>query len=94
MAKKRARILKFLQKQIHLPLPEPKSKTGKALSKNRSLVPAYFVQSWHELRKVTWPGRKESWQLVFAVVVFTMLFMIITVIADLAFSELLERVIL
>ena len=39
-------------------------------SKSRSLAPRYVRDSWREIRKVTWPGFKTTWKLVFAVFVF------------------------
>ncbi len=39
-------------------------------SKSRSLAPRYFRDSWQEIRKVTWPGFKTTWKLVFAVFIF------------------------
>lgn len=38
------------------------------------LVPRYFVNSWRELRLVTWPGRRETWRLTGAVFVFAIVF--------------------
>ncbi|PJE65169.1 preprotein translocase subunit SecE [Candidatus Saccharibacteria bacterium CG10_big_fil_rev_8_21_14_0_10_47_8] len=38
------------------------------------LVPRYFVNSWREVRLVTWPGRKETWRLTLAVVIFAIVF--------------------
>lgn len=38
------------------------------------LVPRYFVNFWREVRLVTWPGRKETWRLTLAVVIFAIVF--------------------
>lgn len=38
------------------------------------LVPRYFINSWHELKQVTWPGRRETWRLTGAVFVFAIVF--------------------
>src|SRR4051812_21363924 len=40
----------------------------------RILFPAYFRNSWRELRQVTWPNWRESRQLTFAVLVFAIVF--------------------
>jgi hypothetical protein len=33
----------------------------------RWIVPNYFINSWREVRLVTWPTRKETWRLTMAV---------------------------
>lgn len=97
MAKKPGKIRKALSKEVDLPINLPDNKLGNALSKKRSaknLWPAYFRNSWRELKKVTWPSRKESWQLVLAVILFTAIFTLITAIADYGINQLVEEVIL
>ena len=38
------------------------------------LVPSYFINSWREVRKVTWPNRRETWRLTAAVLIFSIVF--------------------
>ena len=66
----------------------PVAKTGRNLSKSKRLKPVrkplrvaskfilvgYLNRSWQELRLVTWPSRKESRRLTFAVLVFAVVF--------------------
>jgi preprotein translocase SecE subunit len=40
----------------------------------RWLVPNYFVESWREVRQVTWPARRETWRLTTAVFIFAIVF--------------------
>lgn len=40
----------------------------------RILVPRYLRDSWKELRLVSWPNRKQSRQLTFAVLLFAIVF--------------------
>jgi preprotein translocase SecE subunit len=40
----------------------------------RWVVPKYFVNSWREVRLVTWPSRKETWRLTMAVFIFAIVF--------------------
>ncbi len=40
----------------------------------RWLVPPYFVNSWREVRQVTWPNRRETWRLTLAVFIFAVVF--------------------
>lgn len=98
------KVKKTLAKEVNLPLPVPKSTLGKALTKKRSVpllkriaslpLIRYFVDSWAELRKVTWPSRKESLKLTFAVIVFTAIFTAFMSIADIGISKVVERILL
>lgn len=38
------------------------------------LAPSYLVNSWREVRQVTWPGRRETWRLTGAVFIFATVF--------------------
>jgi preprotein translocase SecE subunit len=58
------------------------------------LLPVYFRQSWHELRQVHWPSRKESRQLTFAVIVFAVAFGIAIAIVDFGLDRLFRDVLL
>jgi preprotein translocase SecE subunit len=60
----------------------------------RFLVPKYFVNSWRELRQVTWPGRKETWRLTVAVFVFAIIFGTLVAIVDKGLDEIFKKVIL
>lgn len=75
------RLVKKILSKIWLPKPL------------RRLV-NYISQSFTELGKVTWPKRKEATRLTLAVIVFTGLFTLVTVIADFVFSEILDKVFL
>ena len=48
----------------------------------------YLRDSWREIRQVRWPNRKTTWQMVLAVVVYTVIFMIFISLLDLLFSWL------
>jgi len=72
----------------------PQKDGGKFFTKSRSLVPRYFKASWQELRLVTWPGRKETWKLVFAVFVFSIVLGISIAVLDFGLEKLLREVIL
>jgi len=51
-------------------------------------VPSYFKKSWVELKMVTWPGRRETWRLVGAVFIFTIIFGVLVA----AFDKVLDIV--
>src|SRR5436189_177105 len=40
----------------------------------KHLIPRYFVNSFREVRKVTWPSRGETWRLTLDVFVFAAIF--------------------
>lgn len=65
---------------------------GRILSK--ILLLNYFKTSWHELRKVTWPGRKETWQLTFAVFIFAICFGVLISVVDYGLSKLFQEALL
>ena len=60
----------------------------------RKLVPRYFINSWYELKKVTWPGRKETWRLTAAVFGFAIIFGVLIYFVDLALDKLFKLTVL
>lgn len=92
---RRKAVRKALKKEVHLPIKLPDNKLGSALGKKRGLLfGKYFRESWTEIRKVTWPSRKETLKLTIAVILFTAVFTIFMSFADLGISNVVERVLL
>jgi len=60
----------------------------------RILVPKYFRNSFRELRLVTWPSRKETWSLTFAVLIFAVAFGVFITLVDLIFDKVIKRIVL
>jgi len=58
------------------------------------LLPSYFRNSWKELRQVTWPNRKQSWQLTLAVIVFAVTFGLIIAVVDFGLDKLFKQVLI
>lgn len=54
-------------------------------------VPPYIRNSWHELRLVTWPNRRQSWQLVNAVIIFSIVFGVIVAFVDYGLDKLFKE---
>lgn len=54
----------------------------------------YFVASWRELKKVTWPGRKETIQLTLAVFIFAFGFGLLIAVVDFGLSKIFQEVFL
>ena len=58
------------------------------------LVPRYFVNSWRELKLVTWPGRKETWRLTGAVFVFAIVFGAMITVVDKVIDRLFKELVI
>jgi preprotein translocase SecE subunit len=80
-----------LTKEYHL---VPQKNDGNFFTKSRKLTPGYFRSAWAELRQVTWPGRRETWRLVFAVFVFALVLGTVIAVLDYGLEKLLREVIL
>lgn len=69
-------------RKVFSKLKVPDNGFGKALGKIGRILrkilgwiaPRYFVNSWREVRQVTWPARKETWRLTLAVFIFALVF--------------------
>jgi preprotein translocase SecE subunit len=60
----------------------------------RRLVPRYFINSWRELRLVTWPNRRETWRLTGAVLVFAIVFGALVAVVDYGLDQIFRRLVL
>lgn len=54
----------------------------------------YFRDSWRELRLVTWPGRRETFQLTMAVFLFAIVFGLMVAITDYGLDKIFRKVLL
>ena len=72
----------------------PQKENPGFFTKSRKLTPRYFRESWKELKNVTWPGRKETWKLVFAVFVFALVLGVFIAVLDYGLDTLFRKVIL
>ena len=64
---------------------------GRVLNK---LLPRYFINAWREVRKVTWPSRRETWRLTFAVFVFAAIFGGVAYVVDKALDDIFKQFVL
>ena len=48
----------------------------------------YIKESWREIRQGRWPNRKATWKMVFAVIIYTALFVLIITLLDIFFAWL------
>ena len=91
----RKAVKRALSKEVDLPIKVPNNKVGEQLTKKRRVFFAKYVsESFVELKKVTWPSRREAIKLTIAVIIFTSVFTILLSIADFGIGNLVERVLL
>jgi preprotein translocase SecE subunit len=102
---KKTGVIRLALRYIAVPfklIGKPFAKLGRFLGRfkamrllGRILWPTYFRNSWKELRQVTWPTRRETWQLTFAVILFSIIFGVLIAIVDFgldkAFKELIIK---
>lgn len=60
----------------------------------RLIVPSYFRNSWKELRNVSWPDRRTTIKLTFAVIVFAVVFAVLVAVIDYGLDKLFRALIL
>ena len=61
---------------------------------SRIFLPLYIRNSWRELRMVTWPSRRQSWKLTYAVIVFSVIFGALVFIVDFGLDKLFKELII
>ena len=57
------------------------------------LIP-YIRNSWRELRQVTWPNRRETFRLTYAVIIFSVIFGLIVFGVDLVLDKIFKELII
>lgn len=87
--KKIFKPFRFLLKPFRL---RPVRYIGRILHK--ILLIDYFKSSWRELKLVSWPDRKKTFQLTIAVFVFAIGFGVFIAIVDFGLSKLFQEVLL
>lgn len=87
------RVAAVSRKQYHLITPREKGVVG-FFTRTRKIFPRYFVNSWRELRQVTWPNRATTWRLVFAVFAFAIVFGLVIALVDFGLETVFKRIIL
>ncbi len=72
----------------------PQKEDAGFFMKSRKATPSYFTKSLGELKFVTWPGRRETWKLVFAVFVFALTMGLFIAVLDFGLEKLFRTIIL
>lgn len=58
------------------------------------IIPPYFRNSWRELKQVTWPDRKQTWQLTSTVFIFAIIFSLVIGITDFGLEKIFRRILI
>lgn len=74
--------------------PLRKAKQGKPGKVGRILVPKYLRNSWAELKEVTWPDRRQTAKLTFAVIAFATVFGFVIAVVDFGLDKLFRQLLL
>lgn len=72
----------------------PRKSEESFFHKSRKITPVYFRNSAKEVSMVTWPARKETWRLVFAVFLFAITMGTLIAVLDYGLEKILREVIL
>jgi len=96
---KKKKSIKFKKTKHYIALPF--KKTAKFLGKyklfriiSRIIVPYYFRTSWKELKLVTWPNRRQTLRLTFAVLAFAIVIGAFVATLDYGLSHLFKLILL
>lgn len=71
-----------------------KSKKKTSKSKTSNPVTRYLKGAWAEIRRVTWPDRKEATRLTIGVVIFSVSIAGLISLIDYGFGEAFQRILL
>lgn len=75
-------------------LPQRQSGLVGFFTKSRGLFPSYIVNSWRELKLVSWPNRRTTWKLVSAVFVFAIIFGVTIALVDYGLEKVFKQILL
>lgn len=86
--------IKSASSKIYKPIPVPDNKVGRILGKKVRFIPPYFINSFRELKLVTWPTPKEAARLTLAVIIFAVVFAVFVQVLDFVFGKLVKEILL
>ena len=92
-SKTKGKVSGILSKE-YTPFKTGDSKAGQFLGKSHRFTPMYFVESFRELKNVTWPDKKTTAKLTLAVFIFSFVLAAIVKGLDFGFEKLFRDVIL
>ena len=71
----------------------PNNRLGRVLDRVLFALPRYLRGAWGEIRQTTWPNRKETIRLTFAVFVFAAVFSLFVSLLDFGLDKLFKHLI-
>lgn len=71
----------------------PDNRLGRILDSILFSLPRYIKGAWGEIRQTTWPSRKETIRLTFAVFIFSSIFAAFVAILDFALDKIFKHLI-
>lgn len=81
------------KKEFH-PIKLPDNKFGRLLSKRVRFVPKYFINSWNEIKQVSWPNARETTKLTTAVLLFALVIGGLVWLLDYGLNKLFREILL
>lgn len=93
LADSKSKVAEFLGQSVQTHTHSEQSRWS-FITKSRHFVPAYFRNSWTELRNVTWPKLPEALRLTLAVILFASIFAIFISGLDWLLDKLFQELIL
>ncbi len=82
---------KLLGKEKERQLAEQKKLAKKKNKKQKRSPIRFFKDVWGEVKKVTWPTKKDLFKTTFAVIIFIAIFTVIVGLMDLGFGTLFQN---
>ena len=82
---------KLLGKEKERQLAEQKKLAKKKNKKSRSTPAQFFKGVWSEMKKITWPNRKDLFKTTFAVIIFIAIFTVIVGLMDYGMGTLFSN---
>lgn len=67
-----------------------KKPSAKGIAKPFVAFGGYFKGAWQELKQVRWPTRRATWSLTFAVIMYSIFFIVLVLLLDALFKYLFE----
>ena len=87
-------VLRQAGKKEFTPIKAPEKKGVRHLNKRVRFVPKFIRESWAELKKVTWPTKREAVRLTIAVFIFAIVFTLFIQIIYFLFNKLVKEILL
>lgn len=72
----------------------PDNRFGRVIDKTVLILPRYFKGAWEEIRLTTWPNRKETIRLTFAVFIFSSVFAVFVATLDFVLDKIFKHLII